>query len=218
MGNRMNLLEHMRVARLVPVADVASPADAAPLARALLDGGLGCMEVTFRTAAAADAIGTITAEVPEMVVGAGTVRTVGQAELAVEVGAAFLVAPGLVDDVVFRAGDLGVPVLPGVCTPTEIEHALRLGLSLLKFFPAEAAGGVACLKALAGPYGEVRFVATGGIGPGNVAAYLDLPTVVACGGSWMVKSSLIAAGDFASITRLTAEAVAVVGAAVPASS
>lgn len=142
-------------------------------------------------------------------------RTVEQADRAVEAGAKFLVAPGLNASVVSHAG---VPMLPGVCTPTEIEQAVVMGLSLLKFFPAEAAGGVAYLSALAGPYRDVLFVPTGGIGLTNLSAYLGLPTVVACGGSWMVKSSLIVANDFATITRLTVEALAVAEAAngVPA--
>jgi 2-dehydro-3-deoxyphosphogluconate aldolase/(4S)-4-hydroxy-2-oxoglutarate aldolase len=204
-----NFLAHLRETRLVPVADVVSVGDAVPLAHALVAAGLPCVEITFRTAAAADAIKAIAGEVPKLFVGAGTVRTVEQAERAVEAGARFLVAPGFNAGVVSHAADLGVPMLPGVCTPTEVEQAVGMGLSLLKFFPAEAAGGVAYLSALAGPYRDVLFVPTGGIGLANLSAYLSLPTVVACGGSWMVKSSLIVSNDFATITRLTAEALAV---------
>ncbi len=218
MGIQLNLLDELRRTRLVPVADVVSVADAVPLARALLEAGLACLEVTLRTPAAAEAIRAITAEVSGMVVGAGTVRSPEQADRAVEAGASFLVAPGLGRDVVSQAAQLGVPILPGVCTPTEIERAAELGIGLIKFFPAEAAGGVPYLKALAGPYGDVLFVPSGGISPANVTSYLELPTVVACGGSWMVRSSLIAAGDFAAITRLTAEALSVIvaGSRVPA--
>jgi 2-dehydro-3-deoxyphosphogluconate aldolase/(4S)-4-hydroxy-2-oxoglutarate aldolase len=199
----------MRELRLIPIADITSVRDAVPLGRALLEAGLPCVEVTLRTPAGVDAIRAIALELPEIVVGAGTVRTVEQAGRAVEAGAKFLVAPGLSGEVVSQAAALGVPMLPGVCTPSEIEQAVDMGLTFLKFFPAEAAGGIAYLKALAGPYSEVRFVPCGGIGPTNLAAYLIQPTVVACGGSWMVKPSLIASGDFATITSLTTEAVSV---------
>jgi 2-dehydro-3-deoxyphosphogluconate aldolase/(4S)-4-hydroxy-2-oxoglutarate aldolase len=209
MDVRLDLLEQMRKTRVVPVTEIAVAHDAVPLARALLDGGLACIEVTFRTPAAADAIAAIAAEVPGMVVGAGTVRTLEQAERAVEAGARFLVAPGFNPAVVARAAELGVPMLPGACTPGEIERALAAGIALLKFFPAEAAGGVPYLRSLAGPYPEVNFVPTGGIGPANLAAYLELPTVAACGGSWMVKASLISSGDLATVTRLTAAALSV---------
>jgi 2-dehydro-3-deoxyphosphogluconate aldolase/(4S)-4-hydroxy-2-oxoglutarate aldolase len=206
----MNLLHHLRETRIVPVIDIASVPDAVPVAQALFAAGLPSAEITFRTAAAADAIKAIATEVPGLVVGAGTVRTVDQVDQAVDAGAKFLVAPGLNPAVISRAELLGVPMLPGVCTPTEIEQALGMGLSLLKFFPAEAAGGAAYLGALAGPYRDVLFVPTGGIGPDNIAAYLAKPNVVACGGSWMVNRDLIAARDFAAITRLTAEALRIV--------
>jgi 2-dehydro-3-deoxyphosphogluconate aldolase/(4S)-4-hydroxy-2-oxoglutarate aldolase len=206
----MNLLHHLRETRIVPVIDIASLPDAVPVAQALFAAGLPSAEITFRTAAAADAIKAIATEVPGLVVGAGTVRTVDQVDQAVDAGAKFLVAPGLNPAVISRAELLGVPMLPGVCTPTEIEQALGMGLSLLKFFPAEAAGGAAYLGALAGPYRDVLFVPTGGIGPDNIAAYLAKPNVVACGGSWMVNRDLIAARDFAAITRLTAEALRIV--------
>ena len=210
MGIGMDLVEYLRKMRLVPVAEVGSAFDAVPLARALCDGGLPLVEVTFRTPAAADAIKAIATEVPDMVVGAGTVRSFEQAERALEAGASFLVAPGLNQEVIARASALGLPILPGVCTPTEIEQALAMGLRLLKFFPAEAAGGVSYLKALAGPYRDVMFVPTGGIGVSNLASYLELANVVACGGSWMVSPSLISSGDFAAITALTAEALALI--------
>ena len=205
----MNLLEHLEKTLLLPVVEISSAVDALPLARALVDGGLPSIEVTFRTDAAADAIKAIASELPEVVVGAGTVRSTEQADRAVEAGASFLVAPGLHKAVVERAKALGVPILPGVCTPTEIEQALDAGLSLLKFFPAEAMGGVPYLSALAGPYREVLFVPSGGIGPANLPTYLALPNVPACGGSWMVKSSLISSGDFGAVTRLTKEAVSI---------
>ena len=191
------------------MVEIASTKDAVPLARALLDAGLHCIEITFRTSAAEDAIRAIADGVPDVVVGAGTVRTIEQADSAVDAGARFLVSPGTNAQLVSHAAKLGIPMLPGVCTATEVEQALGMGLSLLKFFPAEAAGGVAYLSALAGPYRDVMFVPTGGIGPGNLAAYLSQPNVVACGGSWMVKSTLIAAGEFATITHLTAQALSI---------
>jgi len=192
--------------RIIPVVDVDTVRHALPLGRALADAGFRCAEITFRTAAAADAIAALTAEMPELAIGAGTVRTVEQARSAVQAGAQFLVAPGLNPAIVSAARTLNVPMLPGVCTPTEIERALDLGLTLLKFFPAEPSGGIPCLKALAGPYHDVMFVPTGGIGPANLAAYLELPTVAACGGSWMAPRSLIAIEDFASITALASQA------------
>jgi 2-dehydro-3-deoxyphosphogluconate aldolase/(4S)-4-hydroxy-2-oxoglutarate aldolase len=172
----------------------------------LADSGLTCIEVTFRTLAAAEAIAAITAKLPGTFVGAGTVRTVSQAETAIAAGAQFLVAPGLTPAVAATARARGIPLLPGVCTPTEIERAAGFGLRLLKFFPAEAAGGVAYLKALAGPFRDVLFVPTGGIGTGNLAAYLELPVVAACGGSWMAPPTLITAADFVTIGRLATEA------------
>ena len=200
---------------VVPVVEIPEAAAAVPLAHALIEGGLPCAEITFRTAAAADAIAAIAAEVPDIVVGAGTVLTVEQADRALSAGARFLVAPGFDRAVVDVALKAGVPVLPGVCTPSEVSSALSYGLRLVKFFPAEAAGGVAYLKAIAAPFGNVRFVPTGGIGPGNLTDYLQLPQVVACGGSWMVKKATIAAGEFATITRDARAAVALATAARP---
>jgi 2-dehydro-3-deoxyphosphogluconate aldolase/(4S)-4-hydroxy-2-oxoglutarate aldolase len=205
----VNFFDCLRATRLVPVADIVSAPDAVPLARALLEADLPCVEITFRTAAAVDAIRAVATEVPEVLVGAGTVRTLEQVDKAVAAGARFLVSPGLNEQVVLHAHELGVPIMPGVCTATEVEQALGLGLKLLKFFPAEAAGGVAYLKALAGPYGDVQFVPTGGIGPENLASYLDQRNVVACGGSWMVSPALISSGNLAAVTALSAEALAI---------
>lgn len=203
----MNLAQYLAAARIIPVVDVDTVGHAVLLGRALADAGFTCVEITFRTAAATDSIAAVSADVPELAVGAGTVRTVGQARSAVQAGARFLVAPGLNPAIAAEAQALEVPMLPGVCTPTEIEQALGLGLTLLKFFPAEASGGIACLSALAGPYPDVMFVPTGGIGPANLPGYLALPTVVACGGSWMAPRSLIAQGDFAAIAVLAAESL-----------
>jgi 2-dehydro-3-deoxyphosphogluconate aldolase / (4S)-4-hydroxy-2-oxoglutarate aldolase len=201
--------------RVIPVVETPRPEAAVPLARALAEAGLPCAEITFRTAGAADAIAAIAAEVPDFLVGAGTVLTLEQAEEATTAGAAFLVSPGLDAGLVRFAQHRGVAVLPGVCTPTEIMAALALGVSVVKLFPAEASGGVGYLKAVAAAFRRVRFVPTGGVGPGNLAAYLALPQVAACGGSWMVAKQLIAAGDYDRIRELTAEAVALAEAARP---
>jgi 2-dehydro-3-deoxyphosphogluconate aldolase/(4S)-4-hydroxy-2-oxoglutarate aldolase len=207
----IDLLGCLTRVRVVPVVEIGQARHAVPLAFALAEGGLTCLEITFRTAAAAEAITAVAAEAPDVLVGAGTVRTVEQVDMAVAAGARFLVAPGLSPVVVARAHAHGVPMLPGVCTPTEVEQAAGLGLRLVKFFPAEAAGGVACLKALSGPFRDMRFVPTGGIGPGNLADYLELPLVAACGGSWMTPPQAVASGDFAAVTRLAAEAAQIAG-------
>ncbi len=192
--------------RVIPVVEIPHVDDAVPLARALVDAGLPCAEITFRTASAAQAIEAIARSVPDIRVGAGTVVTLAQAEAALAAGAGFIVTPGFAPAVVDFALEHGVPIVPGVCTPTEVGMALARGLSVLKLFPAEAAGGVAYLKALAAPFGGVRFVPTGGIGPDNLASYLAVKQVIACGGSWMVKKALIAAGEFDTIRTLAAQA------------
>ena len=192
--------------RVVPVVAIPRADDAVPLARTLVEAGLPCAEITFRTDAAAAAIAAIAHAVPELRVGAGTVLSVAQADAALHAGASFIVAPGFDPAVVDFALERGVPVVPGVCTPTEVTLALARGLSVLKLFPAEASGGVSYLKALAAPFGAARFVPTGGIGPDNLAAYLAVRQVVACGGSWMVAKDLIAAGEFDTIGALAAEA------------
>lgn len=193
--------------RLVPVVVIDDAAKAAPLARALLAGGLPVIEITLRTAAGLDAI-RAAAAVPGMLVGAGTVLTAGQAEQAVAAGARYLVSPGLSATVVRRSQELGVPVLPGVCTPTEIMAALDLGVQRLKFFPAGNYGGVKTLKSLSAVFPQVSWMPTGGIDAANLKDYLALKTVAACGGSWMCPGEAIAAGDWSRITALTAEAVA----------
>ena len=201
--------------RVIPVVEIPRVEDAVPLARALVDAGLPCAEITFRTASAAQAIEAIATSVPDIRVGAGTVVTVAQAEAALAAGASFIVAPGFDPAVVDFAVEHGVPIVPGVCTPTEVGMALGRGLSVLKLFPAEAAGGVAYLKALAAPFGGVRFVPTGGIGPDNLGAYLAVKQVIACGGSWMVKKALIAAGEFDTIRTLATQAREIACAARP---
>jgi 2-dehydro-3-deoxyphosphogluconate aldolase / (4S)-4-hydroxy-2-oxoglutarate aldolase len=196
---------------VVPVITIDRPQDAVPLARALLNGGIGCAEITFRTASAEEAIQRIGGECHEMLVGAGTVLTVQQAEQAIRAGAQYIVAPGFDAAVVEWCLGNGVPVLPGVATPTEINMALARGVKLLKFFPAEEIGGVRMLKTLHAPYQEIQFIPTGGINARNLAEYLALPNVVACGGSWMATESMISEGRFDEIARLSREARAIVG-------
>lgn len=185
--------------------------DAEPLAEALLGGGLDVMEITFRTAAAAGAIRRIAARYPTMLLGAGTLLEPDQVLRARDAGAVFGLAPGLNPRIVEAAAGCGLRFAPGVMTPGEVEQALALGCKLLKFFPAETAGGIGMLKALAGPYGHtgVRFIPTGGISAGNMGDYLKLPIVAAIGGSWMVDKALVAAGNWAEITRLTRAALAI---------
>lgn len=203
------ILEQIGAIGLVPVVKLAEAEQAEPLARALCEGGLPCAEVTFRTPAAADAIRRMRAAQPQMLVGAGTVLTVEQADEAIAAGAAFVVSPGLNPRVVEHCLERDMPVLPGCATPSEVEQALALGLDTVKFFPAEAMGGLPVIRAMAAPYAGVRFMPTGGIGVRNLREYLACPQVLACGGSWMVKEALLDRGDFAEITRLTAEAVQV---------
>lgn len=192
---------------LIPVIKIDDVNNAVPLAKALIAGGLPAAEVTFRTPAAADAIRAIRAAFPGMLVGAGTILTTGQADAAIEAGATFLVSPGLNPKVVRHALDKGIPMLPGCSSPTDVEAALELGLDTVKFFPAEAAGGLPMLKAMAAPYGNLHFMPTGGINEENLVSYLKFDKILACGGSFMVKDDLIKAGDFETITALTRRAV-----------
>lgn len=195
---------------LLPVVEIPSPADALPLAEALLAGGLSCAEITFRTSAAAEAMSLIHDRRPEMLLGAGTVTTVQQVEAALSAGASFLVSPGFDRQVVRHGSRCGLTVIPGVCTPTEVQAAIASDLGVVKFFPAEAMGGIAVLKALAGPFPGLRYIPTGGIGPSNLGTYLALPQVLACAGSWMVKPGLLRAGAYERITQLAREAIQLV--------
>jgi 2-dehydro-3-deoxyphosphogluconate aldolase/(4S)-4-hydroxy-2-oxoglutarate aldolase len=200
---------------VVPVVIVDDAAWAEPLAAALLAGGLPVAEVTFRTDAAADAIAAIRRTHPDVLVGAGTVLDVATVNRALEAGASFIVAPGFNPEVVDACLARAMPVIPGVATPTEIEAGLARGLRLLKLFPAEALGGRRYLTAIAAPYRGVRFMPTGGVNPDNLADYLALPQVAACGGTWIATTAAMRAGRWAQITALAAEAVALVGAARP---
>jgi 2-dehydro-3-deoxyphosphogluconate aldolase/(4S)-4-hydroxy-2-oxoglutarate aldolase len=195
--------------RLICVAVIDNPADAVPLAEALLAGGLNAIEVTFRTAAAAEAIALIHRALPDMLVGAGTVLTTDHARQAADAGAQFGVSPGLNETVLLEARALKLPFFPGVMTPTEVDRALNLDCQHLKFFPAEAAGGIAMLKALVGPFAHtgVQFIPTGGITAALLPAYLALPQVAAVGGSWMAERKLVTERAWPKITALTAEAM-----------
>jgi len=202
-----DVLPALSAARLVPVVVLDDAADADALAGALVAGGLPVAEVTFRTAAAQDSIRAMAAR-GDILVGAGTVLTVDQVDQSVAAGARFIVSPGLSRAVVQRCQEHGVLALPGAVTASEVMAALELGLTTVKFFPAGTSGGAAAIKALAAPFGDVRFVPTGGVGPKNLADYLALPCVAAVGGSWMVPRDRVKAGDFAGIRQLTADAVA----------
>lgn len=203
----MDVMQEIYRLGIVPVAVLPDPACAVPLAKALREGLLPCVEVTFRTAGAAEAIAAIRQAEPEVLVGAGTVLTVEQAKAAIAAGAQFLVAPGLNEEVVECAKAAGVPMLPGCATATEIEKAMGMGLETVKFFPAQQAGGADYLKALSGPYKQMKFVPTGGIHAENLQDYLKLPNVLACGGSWMVPGKCLQEGNYAEITRLCKQAV-----------
>lgn len=202
-----SIINNVAAIGIVPVIKINDPKDAVPLARALYNGGLPAAEVTFRTACAKEAISLIAKELPDMLVGAGTVLTPQQADDAVEAGAKFIVSPGLNPTVVRYCVEKGIPIIPGCSNPSDIEQALELGLDVIKFFPAEQAGGINMIKALAAPYTNVKFMPTGGISPKNLLDYLSFPRVLACGGSWMVKEDLINEGRFDEITRLAKEAV-----------
>ena len=192
---------------IIPVVKIDNAADAVPLGKALIDGGLPVAEITFRTAAAEEAIRNISQAYPEMLVGAGTVLSTEQAERAVKAGAKFIVSPGFNPVVVEYCVKNNIPITPGCSNPSDLEMALGFGLEVVKFFPAEAFGGLSTLKAMSAPYGMLKFIPTGGIDAKNINEYLAFPKVVACGGSWMVKDELIKNGNFAEITKLTREAV-----------
>ncbi len=199
-------LEIIAQNRLVPVIALEQGDLAVPLAEALIAGGLPIAEITFRTAAAEQVIRSMVAQ-GGLCVGAGTVLSIDQVDQAQEAGAQFIVSPGFNPAVVRRCLDLGLTVFPGTSTPSDLDRALDHGLTAVKFFPAEAMGGVAMLKAIAAPYQMMRFIPTGGIGPENLKSYLSLPPVIACGGSWMVKPQLFADGNFTQVEQLTRKAV-----------
>ena len=192
---------------VVPVVVLEDAKDALPLAEALVAGGLPCAEVTFRTEAAEESIRLMSEKYPEMLVGAGTVLTTEQVDRATAAGAKFIVSPGFDPEIVDYCLEKEIPVFPGCITPSEVAQAVKRGLQVVKFFPAEQAGGVAMIKAMAAPYTTVKFMPTGGISAKNLEEYLSVPKIVACGGSWMVKGDLIDSGQFDKIEEMTREAV-----------
>lgn len=205
-----DILRQIGSTGIVPVVVLNKAADAVPLAESLVSGGLPCAEVTFRTDAAEESLRAIAKNFPQMLVGAGTVLTTEQVDRALDAGAKFIVSPGLNPKVVEHCMKKGVPITPGIMTPTELEVALGFGLDVVKFFPAENAGGLKMIKAMSAPYTMMRFMPTGGITAANVREYLACDKILACGGSWMVKSDLVSAGNFAEIERLSREASAIV--------
>ncbi|MGF1826218.1 bifunctional 4-hydroxy-2-oxoglutarate aldolase/2-dehydro-3-deoxy-phosphogluconate aldolase [Vibrio splendidus] len=205
-----NLAEKLASYKVIPVVAIERVEDVVPLGKALSENGLDIIEITFRTTAATDAIALLRKELPEMYIGAGTVLDEEQVKQACEAGASFIVAPGFNPHTLQACRKYNIPFIPGVCTPSELEHARHQGIRLMKFFPAEAAGGVAMLKALSGPYKDVRFMPTGGVNEGNISQYLALPNTVACGGTWMVPQPLIEARNWQEIGRLTRKAVSVI--------
>ena len=205
-----NVAEKIAKMNVVPVVVLNNSKDAQPLAKALIDGGLPCAEVTFRTDAAEESIKIITEKYPDMLVGAGTVLTTEQVDRAVKAGAKFIVSPGFDPEVVDYCLAHDIPVFPGCVTASEIAQAVKRGLTTLKFFPAEQCGGLATIKALTSAYTMIKIMPTGGIGPKNVKEYLSCDKIACCGGSWMVKSSMISAGEFDKITALTKEAAEIV--------
>lgn len=205
-----DILEKVEKTGVVPVVVLNDAKDAKPLAEALCEGGLPCAEVTFRTDAAEESIRIMTEEYPDMFVGAGTVLTTEQVDRAVKAGAKFIVSPGFDPEIVDYCMEKDIPVFPGCITPSEVAQAVKRGLKVVKFFPAEQFGGVSTIKALAAPYVGMRFMPTGGVNAKNLESYLSSDKIIACGGSWMVKGDLIKAGKFDEIKALTEEAVKLV--------
>lgn len=195
---------------VVPVVVLEEAKDALPLAKALVEGGLPCAEVTFRTEAAEKSIRLMSEKYPEMLVGAGTVLTTKQVDRAAAAGAKFIVSPGFDPEIVDYCLEKKIPVFPGCITPSEVAQAVKRGLQVVKFFPAEQAGGVAMIKAMAAPYTMVKFMPTGGISAKNLKDYLSFGKILCCGGSWMVKGDMIRNGEFDKIRELTKEAVELV--------
>lgn len=192
--------------KVVPVVVLDDAKDAEPLAKALVEGGLPCAEVTFRTEAAAESIRIMTEVYPDMLVGAGTVLTTEQVDNAIESGAKFIVSPGFDPEIVDYCIGKNIPVFPGCISPSEVAQAVKRGLKVVKFFPAEQSGGLAMIKAMAAPYHMLKFMPTGGINTENLKEYLACDKILCCGGSWMVKGDLVKAGAFDKIKELTAEA------------
>ena len=206
----MKIIKRLSAPGVVPVVVIDDAKDAVPTAKALLAGGVDVMEITFRTAAAADSIKAVSESCPDMLVGAGTVVTLDQCRQALECGAKFIVSPGFDPEVVSWCVERNVPITPGCVTPTEIMAAMKLGLTVVKFFPAGVYGGLRAMKALAAPFGGIKFIPTGGVDAKNLKEYLEAPFVHAVGGSWLCPKKEIAAGNFAAVTALCREASEIV--------
>lgn len=206
----ITMTEQIKEFGVIPVVVLNDAADAKPLADALVKGGLPCAEVTFRTKAAEESIRIMARAYPDMLIGAGTVLTTEQADRAVAAGAKFIVSPGFDPEIVDYCIEKEIPIFPGCITPSEVAQAIKRGLEIVKFFPAEQFGGVETINALAAPYTMVKFMPTGGINAKNLKSYLDCDKIICCGGSWMVKGDLIKAGEFDKIRELTEEAVGLV--------
>ncbi|MCM1088929.1 MAG: bifunctional 4-hydroxy-2-oxoglutarate aldolase/2-dehydro-3-deoxy-phosphogluconate aldolase [Muribaculaceae bacterium] len=207
---RDNIGQQIQELGVVPVVVLEEVKDALPLAKALCEGGLPCAEVTFRTAAAEESIRVMTQNFPQMLVGAGTVLSIEQVEQAVGAGAKFIVSPGFDAEIVDYCLEKEIPIFPGCITPSEVSQAVKRGLRVVKFFPAEQFGGVSTIKALAAPFVGVKFMPTGGVNARNLESYLSCDKIIACGGSWMVKGDMIKAGKFDEIQAMTKEAVQLV--------
>ncbi len=205
-----NIVDQLKRYKVIPVIALDNAEDIIPLGKVLADNGLPVAEITFRSPAAAETIRVLRQSQPDMLIGAGTILNKAQAIEAMEAGATFIVSPGCNPNTIKACQELGIDIIPGVNSPSNIEAALELGLTTLKFFPAEASGGVNMLKSLLAPYVDINIMPTGGITPENIKDYLALPRVLACGGSWMVDKKLIDAGNWDEIARLTREAVALV--------
>ena len=203
------ILEKIGELGIVPVVKIEKAEDALPLGRALINGDLPIAEITFRTSAAEESIKTLTKELPDLLIGAGTVLTIEQVKRAVSAGAQFIVSPGFNPKVVDYCVENNILIIPGLNNPTQIEMALERGIEVVKFFPAEASGGLLLLESMSAPYSGIKFIPTGGINLNNLTSYLSNQKVHACGGSWMVKDNLISSGNFNEITRLTQEAVSI---------
>ena len=209
----MNISKVLESVPVVPLVQADDPAVAIKVSRALAAGGLTVAEVVFRTDRALDCLQAVADDVPEMIAGAGTVLSAEQARQAIDHGAKFVVSPGLDDGVVGTCQDAGIPVYPGTYTPSDIQHAFNLGLDVVKFFPASIAGGIPALKAVAGVFRTMKFMPTGGVSAANLADFLAVPSVLACGGSWLTPADAVASGDFAKITKLAEEAIAIANSA-----
>ncbi|MGR5122797.1 bifunctional 4-hydroxy-2-oxoglutarate aldolase/2-dehydro-3-deoxy-phosphogluconate aldolase [Vibrio harveyi] len=205
-----SIKEQLKALKVIPVIAIDKAEDIIPLGKVLAENGLPAAEITFRSAAAAEAIRLLRETQPDMLIGAGTVLNREQAIAAKEAGATFIVSPGLNPNTVKACQEIGIDIVPGVNNPSTVEAALEMGLTTLKFFPAEASGGINMVKSLLAPYTDIELMPTGGINPANIKDYLAIPRVLACGGTWMVDKKLIEAGNWEELARLTREAVALV--------